>query len=1087
MPRESHGSVRACSLDAVSSLNNLNSSRDSEIITRDKVHILQDNKDDEVIRTRDMMNTVTSVNFTSLEINDPRNRKLSNLENKNHQQYTSREKMQQSPSSTKVNKYTFPISNQIYKEKVKLKETQASSEPNSSTENHKPASRSKSHGSITEEKTVFGFKIMKNLPSSSDQQNGKMSRSSSNLGLRDTTSRKPATSRHFEKDDVDDLKKDYGGDVDVFHDEKEESLHKDKTRLEKKGGSKKTQSHTNPVIHTTDKEKKVSESVNSIRERVRDRKLRKEQSHQPTKSESQSSPLTENVKSTVNEENISLENNFSKRDKRTSRNFIDVTSSEANSLDQNSNVKISQYGEFVKKDHEKCSLIDDQMIGKDSMNLSYKIGKTLEKDGDCEQKTFDKNLNVASLEKTSHGTTHMKLEIDETSSEINGKTKTENDSSVNKKTNATQDLHEGKQGNSEVKKSCKRETRKKQRYQRSKTINSLMFDEISLDARREMQHKGMNVESNESLALPSVSEIRKRFIETENSSAKLSELGLFFSSKANESTSSKKKTRSNTKAYTSRRHTLATTFATQDPNDDFIVGFDLKTNEDKRQDNVLKNEETKNSNTLLTRQNALSHNLPLKSDEENSSTLDSVTHNTNSKGSFDKNGKSSYRQRISSDEITSSSIHAVKKSESVVNLRERFSKGGAPEFKLATSKSMSHLDSETNSYGRDNNVRKIIEEAKNLKKSSSTGGDDWKNSNEVFEDRQTYLNRYLSQEDHPVSRRGSSPEEEGESGEKSTKKVDKKKTKSQNKRKAKVRDRRAQTVAGSSSKDIIKEIADVNIDSDEGNSIVSSNFYVAPSTYEDKEKEKPQLARQTSDLIPDNYLSPFEEKKSELQGDKVLQENAKTLVKSHIVNEVDEHDVELPNFKEASKDINGLKRTSNGDDVEVSVSRPVFSSRTRRRSKSESGIDTLADQETEELEIIDAMELKTSSTSTILQTRNEKEPLKNGYTSKSSQHLDDYLSTAIETLTKQPKGQQRSSPRTFSQQEKFTFSENFGNGANVNGESHMVVKSPLISHSWSTSDLSKFFYRDGNESSSKTRQVDLSAMDFDEISSSTTR
>ncbi|XP_046859237.1 uncharacterized protein C63.14-like isoform X3 [Xenia sp. Carnegie-2017] len=400
---------------------------------------------------------------------------------------------------------------------------------------------------------------------------------------------------------------------------------------------------------------------------------------------------------------------------------------------------------------------------------------------------------------------------------------------------------------------------------------------------------------------------------------------------------------------------------------------------------------------------------------------------------------------------------------------------------------MSHLDSETNSYGKDNNVRKIIEEAKNLKKSSSTGGDDWENSNEVFEDRQTYLNRYLSQDDHPVSRRGSSPEEEGESGEKSTKKVDKKKTKSQNKRKAKVRDRRAQTVAGSSSKDILKEIADVNIDSDEGNSIVSSNFYVAPSSYEDREKEKPQLARQTSDLIPDNYLSPFEEKKSELQGDKVLQENAKALVKSHIVNEVGEHDVELPNFKEASKDINGLKRTSNGDDAEVSVSRPVFSSRTRRRSKSESGIDTLADQETEELEIIDAMELKTSSTSTILQTRNEKESLKNGYTSKSSQHLDDYLSTAIETLTKQTKGQQRSSPRTFSQQEKFTFSENFGNGVNINGESHMVVKSPLNSHSWSTSDLSKFFNRDGNESSSKTRQVDLSAMDFDEISSSTTR
>jgi hypothetical protein len=100
------------------------------------------------------------------------------------------------------------------------------------------------------------------------------------------------------------------------------------------------------------------------------------------------------------------------------------------------------------------------------------------------------------------------------------------------------------------------------------------------------------------------------------------------------------------------------------------------------------------------------------------------------------------------------------------------------------------------------------------------------------------------------------------------------------------------------------------------------------------------------------------------------------------------------------------------------------------------------------------------------------------------QCLDDYLSTAIKTLNGSP----RSSPRGSPQKGKLSASQSLDqNEEAVDTKQHLgVVKSKLSMHSWSTSDLDKIIHG-GDDVQASASQVDISTMDFDEISSSTTR
>jgi hypothetical protein len=453
----------------------------------------------------------------------------------------------------------------------------------------------------------------------------------------------------------------------------------------------------------------------------------------------------------------------------------------------------------------------------------------------------------------------------------------------------------------------------------------------------------------------------------------------------------------------------------------------------------------------------------------------------------------------------------AKFTESVETIREKFSKGGAPVFNLASSaKSENNVDRNEQIRRRngDSSVRRIIEEAKNLKDAQKGSGSSLtrrhtiangharKLSGKDEDERQEFLDKFLAK-DEEVHTSSNSKEMEitqdfgsntGDGGKKSTRTKNKKEEKisvsklkklflgqpSNTERKTKRREQRAKTIAGGVSEDIMKELAVSNRSNNvlSNKYVVKPDLYVTDTTQEEATERKPERRRRTSDLNPDNYLSsePLRAKQTgtdSVFGNEEEQDNAQS------------------------------EDTSSKVGKPAQSNEPVITS-ARRRSISDSdmkipGNISLGDETTSEGRV-DVVDLRTPTETDLsvfnaARRRSGSESDMNNVcnVSRKDQCLDEYLSTAIKTLTDSPKPQ-RSSPRNSAQKGKFTASQSFDQSdEGQETKTHLdVVKTSLSMHSWSTSDLDKIIHG-GNGMSSSTSQVDVSSMDFDEISSSTTR
>jgi hypothetical protein len=255
--------------------------------------------------------------------------------------------------------------------------------------------------------------------------------------------------------------------------------------------------------------------------------------------------------------------------------------------------------------------------------------------------------------------------------------------------------------------------------------------------------------------------------------------------------------------------------------------------------------------------------------------------------------------------------------------------------------------------------------------------------------------------------------------------------------------------------------------------VVKPDLYVTDTTQEEATERKPERRRRTSDLNPDNYLSSEPLLSKQTGTDSVF------------------------GNKEDSQDNAQSEDTSSKVGKPAQSNEPVITS-ARRRSISDSdmkipGNISLGDETTSEGRV-DVVDLRTPTETDLsvlnaARRRSGSESDMNNVcnVSRKDQCLDEYLSTAIKTLTDSPKPQ-RSSPRNSAQKGKFTASQSFDQSdEGQETKTHLdVVKTSLSMHSWSTSDLDKIIHG-GNGMSPSTSQVDVSSMDFDEISSSTTR
>ena len=945
-----------------------------------------------------------------------------------------------------------------------------------------------------------------------------------------------------------------------------ESLREGKTRLEKfrekqKVGAKLTRSLTNPDFEENDntaktgKGKNISESLAEIRERIRERRRKKEMLKK-----SQSMPETDLPPKQESEEFLHDDKNDLLRNSETN-NGKEITKGSSEDIKNNvgakpegeksvsgermekkgSNLNKTEYLEI--EENSKVNNVDENVTVMDSGKEDVMAQTEGEKnvigteDKVELENTNDSDSNVErdKTENIGKDTNDLKegdklisegkkIELKEILSkeknESTGDAKSEVETTV---TNAkTSNSEEEK---SEVKKPTKRERRKRERYQRSKTMSAIMYNEISLDARREQRHKGDERQSEDKSGEPvtvlSVSEIKKRFADADNGGSKMSELGLFYSgtsasekssgtlrsslrSKSGEKRTVKddsaagkgKGSEGRTKAYVSRRHTLATgvTFHNQTAENKDVK----QTNTETVKVNVHKNKTGKGKISLGRR-----HTLPSYTTEITVQCTSGSSSSTDKKKDVSEGGRRlpSRRHTFCSETSFMVTRHKpAKVPESVGTLREKFSKGEAPVFQLATSdKTSSDGDGKKQSRranSGDSTVRKIIEEAKKLKNADKDAGSgssltrrhtianrpkrDNSEKNEL--EKQEFLEKFLvkDEEINPAQ----NVEEKTSTDDRESKATDSEQASKHSKdklsvsklrklfhgqnsgaeKKSKLRERRAKTIAGGISPDILKELK-IN----KNNDVLPDKYITEPGVNDtdtiknEGKTDKPERRRRSSDLNPDNYLSP----------EPLTSEETAT----------------IPVFSD--------DKPSQGDvqpDIVLSTvkapaesSGPEFPSG-RRRSVSESDMKMAGSSTGEEDETSsDLVDLKTPTEATLSRSGSVSEKDKSRGGAGTDQCLDEYLNTAIKTLTENPKSQ-KASPRGSPQKGKITSSQSFDH--NDKGPKTMqnldLVKSSLSMHSWSTSDLDKIIHG-GDGVSPSASQVDISTMDLDEISNSTTR
>ena len=414
----------------------------------------------------------------------------------------------------------------------------------SGTRQHRPSTRSSSADPATEEKTIFGFRVLKGTLPSTSVMTGKQNDQRSSSFVRGGSLRLPrrgyydggsnssgrsgrplfyapkesSLSKSKEVSEVCSMaedartvnsrdsadKKEKSNEKMESKEEGEqkagklviraESLQEGKSRLqefrEKQRIGKLTRSFTSPEHEASDtlsKSKNIRESLADIRERIRERRRKKEEGKRL-----QTTPGNE---STSSKESVEKEN------------IVDSSAEQQSELLSSDGATYEEKKEdkdlVLKKKEEEIEELPTSSVRQEDLNANE-----IELQEDINANKLQPSVN--SDDKS--GCTLRKLENNEKTSSCD-QTKP-----------------------SESKKPTKRERRKLERYQRSKTMSAIMYNDISLSAAREIAHEENDPHSNKGkqlITMPSVSEVKKRFLESEgtNVNSKTNELGLFYSLK----------------------------------------------------------------------------------------------------------------------------------------------------------------------------------------------------------------------------------------------------------------------------------------------------------------------------------------------------------------------------------------------------------------------------------------------------------------------------------------------------------------------------------------------------------------------------
>ncbi|XP_028393056.1 uncharacterized protein LOC114517500 [Dendronephthya gigantea] len=897
------------------------------------------------------------------------------------------------------------------------------------------------------------------------------------------------------------------------------------------------------------KDRNISESLEQIRKRIRERRrkkgqLKKSQSMPETESppkmeDEESSNDSKEMKQNEGRTSIEIEDRVNAKEvelKKGGREDSNLNALEYLEIEENSTVRSSEtHGnkiagdtrckdviekdtkceDVVEKDTRCEDVVEKDTRCEDVVEKDTRCEDVVEKDTRCEdvvekdtrcEDVIEKGLGMNDVLKANDEDDCKNKENRELKVDIDIKT-TEKEASEGKKMELKEILSfkqeselrkeptdvkteistslskAGEQSIPDVKKPTKRDRRRRERYQRSKTMDAIMFNEISLDARREMGHKGEDT-GNETVAMPSVSEIKKRFLEADTGGSKAPELGLFFAGKTSQSKTpgsgstkddsgrSKVKSEARSRRYLSRSQTLApgTTF----------------------QQNLAKQEDDKTNlskNAIESKTKTTEDKIPLS----RSRTLPGYTadeselkeNENSSKKEISETGRRPPLRRhtfCSETSFTVSRHNPVKSPESVEALREKFSKGGAPPvFDLATSGKGNTTSNTRNDREDYQKIRRRVVSESSIEEKSVDGLSSHRptrqNSEKNQQERQKFLDKFLAKDDEV--KKSAELEDETSKTDVETKtdasvqtskygKKDKEEKLSvlkirklflgqaSHEKKTKLRERRAKTIAGGESREIMKEI---------NKFVVKPDIYVNSTSQEENRDGNHERRRRSSDLNPDSYLSSKPSSPEETGNDAVFDE-AKS---SEVQPETTSKETKTPLKPKKS----ALKPR-----IRMSVSE---SDLTGKFSSNE--VNT--NQDEDEDEEIDSKTPTDSSVSPVTSPRRRSGSESDMNTEDQfgkKQNLDDYLTSAINTLTESPKSQRSTPPRGSPAKGKFKASKSFDKGDAI--EHLNVVETNLSLHSWSTSDLDKIFHSGDSPSAS---QMDLTSTDFDEISGSTTR
>ncbi len=865
-----------------------------------------------------------------------------------------------------------------------------------------------------------------------------------------------------------------------------ESLREGKSRLEefreKQRRGTLTRSLTNPDFEQSEntvssKGKNISESLAEIRERIRERRRKREhfkksqsmpETDSPPKLEGEkktkefSDDIGSNVEKSKAVELSKKVSNESKKEKKSSLN-----ESQYLEIEESSKVNKKGNGENMTNVDGWC----EEVIGKDNRREEVTGTK------DQEEKVQDKKDNevvvvdtekqvgkVDSKESDRTTSQEKKIELKEILTNEKDESQKHKHSTTDTKTEvetpvSSTTVSNTEQSKPEVKKPTKRERRRQDRYQRSKTMSAIMYNEISVEARREMQHKGSDRKSDdkngESLAIPSVSEMKKRFAVADSGSSKTSELGLFYSGKTPASgkssgivnLSSRSRTAgkasgkasvkddsgtTKAKSYVSRRHTLAAGTTFQNP--------------------LAQAEDVKTTNADSTRMNN-KNTEPSVGDEKQKTKTNLATSSkvSSTKTANDIDSYERSRRRIVSDSSVKRTTEGDKISkhannESGSTLTRRHTIANHPTGQHSEKDEQERQQFIDRFLAKDDEIKKSpkSEEKTSTRDIESKSGDGSQTSRHTKSEKDEKLSvlklrkLFLGQ--------ASKPE-----------------------KKTKLRERRANTIAGGISKDIMKEL-----DKNKSNVLpfVKPDLYVTDTTHEEGKDDKPGRRRRSSDLDPDNYLSsePLPTEKAE-KNSVFSDENPRDAPAEKISS-----DIGTSAESSRSAQTSGRRRSVSDSDMKIPSNVP-----TRDEELSQDQVQVSSDV----IDLRTATETDISASNLVRRRSGSESDMKKASDeSGKDQCLDDYLSTAIKTLNGSP----RSSPRGSPQKGKLSASQSLDqNEEAVDTKQHLgVVKSKLSMHSWSTSDLDKIIHG-GDEVQASASQVDISTMDFDEISSSTTR